>query len=228
MSDNAPFWMSRLKVERARDLIKELERELENYRRNPPIEYEVGSDEKGVFAAHTIRHGPFKAAPMIGDIIHNLRASLDLMAVELVRASNGNDNKVYFPMATSEVELDRQIRETKFDRAGADAVALLKSFAPYRGGNIALRAIHDLDIEDKHKALVPTHQQIVVNANFQIVDGKISAENIQVSHDPDSLKLVFPDDSAFGGNEVVPMLENLVQIADGILEAFAALVAARG
>jgi hypothetical protein len=92
---------------------------------------------------------------IVGDIIHNLRASLDLAACDLVRLRGGNDNKVYFPFCDRPEELDEMIRRRNFKRAGPRAVALLHELRPYRNGNVALRAIHDLDVQDKHHSLIP-------------------------------------------------------------------------
>jgi hypothetical protein len=72
-----PFWMSRLKIERARALIKEVEAELEDYRKNPAIEHSIGQDGDGWYAETKIVCGPVMAGAVIGDVIHNLRASLD-------------------------------------------------------------------------------------------------------------------------------------------------------
>ena len=42
-----------------------------------------------------------------------------------------------------------------FDRAGPDAVRLLRTYRPCTGGNATLRALHDLDVQDKHQAFIP-------------------------------------------------------------------------
>jgi hypothetical protein len=61
----------------------------------------------------------------------------------------------WFESRESADKLDDMIRRRHFDRAGTDAVALLRSLKPYHNGNAALRVIHDLDIRDKHQALIP-------------------------------------------------------------------------
>ncbi len=118
---------------------------------------------------------PLAAVPgdpeaVIGDCTHNLRAALDLMACDLVRAAGGNDKHVYFPFAHQEADLEKMIKEKNFDRAGDDAVTLLKSFKPHRGGDELLRAMHDLDIEDKHKALIitGTSREITIEGVYEI------------------------------------------------------------
>ena len=93
---------------------------------------------------------------MIGDAVHNLRASLDLIVCDLVRINGKSANKVYFPFCEGQNHLKKTIVEMRLsNRAGADIAAALRSIEPYKAGNILLRAIHDLDIFDKHDALLP-------------------------------------------------------------------------
>jgi hypothetical protein len=72
-----------------------------------------------------------------------------------VGLSGESTKEVKFPFCDSPDKLDFFIKERKLSRAGPEVVALVKSLKPYKGGNTALRAIHDLDIRDKHEALTP-------------------------------------------------------------------------
>lgn len=221
------FWMARLKVDRARTLINEVAVELDSYRADPPVEHRRGVGEDGYYIETEVKSGPVKTAPIIGDVIHNLRSSLDLTASELARINGKSDKNTYFPISDSEGSLDERIHSTKFHLAGDDAVELLKTFKPYRGGNAALRAIHDLDIRDKHTALIPTASLLGTRMIAPYRDGVLHPEEATVEIDPKSIKLKFPNDTAFAGDEVIPTLENLVDLVDGIVESFAALVAKR-
>ena len=98
---------------------------------------------------------PIKFSALIGDFIHNLRTALDLLVCDLVTINGKSTKEVYFPFCASPAELPRMIRDRKIYRAGPDIVAYIESLKPYTGGNIALRAIHDLDVTDKHHALLP-------------------------------------------------------------------------
>ena len=149
------------------------------------------------------------------------------MACELVRLNQGNDNSVYFPISDAASTLDAAIKQKNFHRAGQDAINLLKSFAPYRGGNIALRAIHDLDIHDKHKAIIPTVSHFAISVVLQFKDGLIDLDRSIVTVDPDSIDIVFPKKSPFSGEKVIPTLEQLVQLVDGIVQAFSDLASLR-
>ena len=93
---------------------------------------------------------PEELSAIFGDIVHNLRTALDLAASACVRANGKSDKGVFFPFCKEASELDAMIKRRNIDRAHPDVVSYIRSLAPYKGGNIALRAIHDLDVRDKH------------------------------------------------------------------------------
>lgn len=221
--------MARLKVERAGHLINEVEAEIERFRKDPQLHAKMFTTEDGGFTAEVISTiGPLKVGPIIGDTVHNLRSALDVMASELARLNGMSARDVYFPIADSADQLDGKIKKKCFHKAGDDAVELLKQFSPYRGGNVALRGLHELNIQDKHTLLAPTDFMFQTRISVPIEDGALQVAKGQINYDPDSVKLVFPDNTAFSGDEVVPTLKNLVELVHSIVEAFSALVAARG
>ncbi len=161
----------------------------------------------------------------MGDAVHKMRSALDLMASELARMNGKSDKNVYFPFANSAGELDDAIKSRSFNKAGEDAVDLIKQFAPYRGGNTDLRAIHDLDIEDKHTVLILTTSQleIAVNASYNI--NNVGAGGVRL--DIQNFHYVFPNDRPFANEKVIPTLEKLVAMIEGILESFSNMVVSR-
>jgi hypothetical protein len=162
---------------------------------------------------------------IVGDAIHNLRSALDLMASELARINGRSDKSVYFPFSDSADTFDEAIKKKNFHRTGQDSVDLLREFSPYRGGNEDLRAIHDLDISDKHTALIVTPHTLNVafSATYDLADLNKNTVCAVV----DSMTFRFPDGTPLAGRDVVETLEELVKLTDGILQAFASLVAAR-
>ena len=227
MDLSAPFWMARLKLDRAEHLINELRLELEYYRANHRMQTRIAEKDGTRGVELVFDGGPVKAAPILGDLIHNLRSALDLTASELARLNNRNDKKVYFPISDSEESLDSRIKEKNFHLAGDDAVKLLKEFAPYRGGNAALRALHDMDIQDKHTALIPTAHSVRVLIAVRDDEGNLRTPETAADIDPSSIEFKFPADTAFAWDAVIPTTEKLVELVRGIVEAFAALVATR-
>ncbi len=96
----------------------------------------------------------------------------------------------------------------------------MERFEPYHGGNDSLRALHELDIQDKHTGIivVATPTTIDFNLAYQI-DGSQAAGHFDVVR-----RLEFSEGTSLAGHGVFETLENLVKLVDGIIEAFASLV----
>lgn len=221
-----PFQASRVKVKRAEKHIAEFEAAWAEHLERHPVQVGEVTPERpfGQSISGTGISGDI-ASPIMGDTIHNLRAALDLMAVALVDARKENTNKVYFPFCEVPEDLDKIIKQKNFHRAGAEAVELLKKFAPYAGGNSALRGLHDLDIQDKHHTLIPIVTTVRTPPVRVDIDANGKVALVPVPFDiKDLLGCLFPDDSAFAGQQIIPTLKELVQLVHGILEAFAALI----
>ncbi|MEM6899886.1 MAG: hypothetical protein AAF583_08955 [Pseudomonadota bacterium] len=159
---------------------------------------------------------------VMGDIIHNCRAALDILACLMVRLNNRSDKGVYFPFAKSAIELDKAITSKKFDRASDSAQRVLRELRPYVGGNVLLRAIHDLDIHDKHRALVPSHGSVATpKIKCDMLDGR--AEIVSVEYSKPTMRLVFPNRGPLGGQEIIPSLDSMIAIVRTVILAFEAL-----
>src|SRR5580693_6720736 len=159
-----PFDASKIKLNRAAKHLEELEGEVSAYLSGAPCAIVVepffsdaNQDTFGTRAwiARIRKPVPLSLSAIIGDVVHNLRTALDLLACDLVRL-NGNSTKgVYFPFCDIGTDLPHVIRARHLNRAGSDVVQVIHSLKPFKGGNIALRAIHDMDIADKHQMLLP-------------------------------------------------------------------------
>jgi hypothetical protein len=229
--DVAPqYWFRapHTKIDRARKHLAELETEIATYFASNPVKFDVRTAETEVGRAFnvTLHMAPVPECmgAIVGDIIHNLRAALDLTACEMVRVAEQSEDDVYFPFCKNVDELDGMIRRRNFHRAGPSATELLRSLKPYRNGNAALRAVHDLDVHDKHRALIPN----AVSASSPIIqlwedDGTRNPRVIGDPTAPTQIMLVFPASTEFDGREMVPTLHELVQLIEGIVEAFRAL-----
>ncbi len=101
-----------------------------------------------------------QAAIIIGDVIHNLRASLDHAYWEATNEyakSEGEKKSIQFPITSTEEAFNKSIIPGLPARVSERFVTNLRSLKPWRknGGNHSLCAIHDLDVSDKHKLLIP-------------------------------------------------------------------------
>jgi hypothetical protein len=123
-------------------------------------------------------------------------------------------------------------------------VALIRSFKPYKGGNEALYGLHDLDLTDKHRALVPILNMVGMpdlafhsesgdllggffNCSFgPIEDGKILLTcplptNLQVGNEiGPAIEVAFDHSGPFRGEPVLKTLQQLIQLVDGIVKTF--------
>jgi hypothetical protein len=214
MDDQDIFRDSRSKIARARKHLLELQATTAAHIQAHPVKYELSRNT--IKTPPALEHAP----AIIGDIIHNLRASLDLMASAMARANGKNDKQVYFPFGEDIGGFEQQIKRKNFHFCGEDAVALLKSLKPFRGGNDRLRALHDLDIMDKHRSLIPE-----LTLNVPITMHVPTNRLVQVAGEDHSYS--FPPGTILSSGELIQTTKDLVELCEGILEAFAALEVAK-
>jgi hypothetical protein len=129
------FDHSRYKIRRARAHIAELTTEIKNYLNRVPFDLVVdGSKGEKKWVVRVREEVPVEFSAIIGDVLHNLRTALDLMAVQLVRLNNQSDEDVYFPFSKTAEKFDETLRSRNMHRASPQAVALLKSLKAARSG----------------------------------------------------------------------------------------------
>ncbi len=237
---------SKLKIERAKSHIRELDNSIIDYLKTKPYRIVVEQDPNSSNHLWTLRvrnNIPHIFSAIIGDAIHNLRASLDLLASDLVAAKGESVNNVYFPFGDDIDGFERMVQKRHIDRAGKDIVEIIRSLKPYKGGNDMLRAIHDLDITDKHKAIIPTLHYVGIkgfhmsNASGPILtisnmhvgpikDGHVimslpPANNIKVGqYFLPSLKITFGNDQPMSGETIIDTLHKFVKMIDDIIHTF--------
>ena len=216
-----------MKLERARKFIGELRTVFDDYAKDSPLSARATFDEDGECPHLAISWKGIGLLPgaIIGDAVHNIRTALDLMASELARLNGESDRNVYFPFASSAANFPKQLKSKGFHKTGVESVIVLEGLRPYRGGDESLRAIHDLDIEDKHTALIPAHANIDFAIAATIEFCKPEGMLLPVS--TKDVQFMFPSDKPLGGMPILETLERLVQLVECILNAFAVVVAAR-
>lgn len=221
MSENA-FSGSKAKIARARKLLTELEAALAQFVGTNPVTIQsvsVENDGRSFSVRINVEGVPANISAIFGDVIHNLRTALDVASCELVRSAGRSDKKVYFPFSDKLVDLEKMIQDKNFNRAGPMAVSLLYSLQPYRGGNLSLRAIHDLDLQDKHQKLIPISQSYA-SPVIRIIEGSNPPRFELYSTEISDYALVFPPESSLYGEKVIPTFVRLVELVDGIIADF--------
>jgi hypothetical protein len=150
-----------LKVERAKHQFKELQIEIGNFNQGDHHKIIFNQDIKGgeVKGILTIKDFPpfEKWAVIMGDIAHNLRSSLDLLACLLVRqhTHSANCRNVAFPISENVKSFNNKSIHRITD-ASPDAKAAIQELMPYHGGNNLFYYISQLNNYDKHRLLIPT------------------------------------------------------------------------
>ncbi|GAD89841.1 hypothetical protein VHA01S_028_00400 [Vibrio halioticoli NBRC 102217] len=159
-----------LKVKRAEKHLAELS---QMFRRNKPFGYYLETNYKtGERATFAKRNEDVanEAAIVIGDVLHNLRAAIDhayWSCTEKHAKSDRERKNIQFPITSTETALRDSILPGLPSRVSQDFANALASLKPYRdGGNLFLCAIHDLDVMDKHKLLVPTGNFTKINSTM--------------------------------------------------------------
>ncbi len=146
-----------MKIERAQTHLNNLRVEVEAFHGRKP--YRIIADNssepgKILFRVKIIECVPAGWSAIIGDIIHNLRSSLDLLATALVVANGGNPKTAYFPFAKIPGDIGARVNE-RMRGASPKAMKFARRLKPHPGGNEALWMLHSLDLLDKHRSIIP-------------------------------------------------------------------------
>jgi hypothetical protein len=152
----------RVKIDRAKKHCRELESEIARFNAGNP--YALVDDThpetgKPIYRFRFLTPIPKDWGGYVGDIIHNLRAALDNLATASALHHDPTIGRsalkdVYFPIGATKEAFDRRL-QTDLKRASERTRKIVKRLKPYKGGADAFWRLHQLDILDKHTALVP-------------------------------------------------------------------------
>jgi hypothetical protein len=148
-----------MKIERAKHHIDDLNRQAAKFFEQAPCSFVFVRDFKARQCA--TRFEQRKAIPeefglLIGDAVHNLRSALDLACWRLVSPRCTDPDRVQFPFCKTANGFESVIKSRQVNLAGPKVVDAIRDLKPYPGGNDDLYGLYRLDIEDKHKILIPT------------------------------------------------------------------------
>ena len=146
---------------------------------------------------------PAEWSAIVGDAIHNIRASLDLLMVAVVRRCDPGRqsyNHVHFVIRETGAETQASLPKN-IKGASAEAQRLVEELKPYKGGNEAFWRFHQLDVLDKHKAIAPVgaaHRSVGVTFNTERKLAEMLAEKgIKVNPAPMPPVFLRPADRQF-------------------------------
>lgn len=97
---------------------------------------------------------PIELSAVLGDAIHNFRASLDHLAWHLVsRSPSGHtDHRTAFPIAESQHKWSEKFK-SQLNGIGSAEERFIRRLRAFNGGCTELYVLHRLDIVDKHRFL---------------------------------------------------------------------------
>jgi hypothetical protein len=179
MSRQPDFTGVWIKVERAKHHFRDLQTLVERFLEAKPyrvVPYDEPDTGDLVHRVEVFDQPPLIWSAIAGDCVHNLRSSLDLLVCEMVRA-NGRpvtpDTAFYIAKSA---DAFKSGYNGKIQGTPKCAVDLIKKAKPYQGANNPFWRLHQLDIEDKHKLLVPigvVHNKIITTLrldDFSTID----------------------------------------------------------
>lgn len=152
----------RRKIEWAEDHIRHLEDVRVGFLNTHPYKVVPHFHAEEGATAYVVEKCPpvHRDIPMIaGDAIHNLRASLDYLAVALGEKLGARTrDRIQFPVFDSRANYDANPTGKKPNRlltiSGGQLKKIFDAVKPYRGGNDDLWVLHKLDIFDKHHQII--------------------------------------------------------------------------
>jgi hypothetical protein len=170
---------ARSKVRRARVHLKELHVECTKYLQAHPYALLAQNDKDGrlrrIFAQAMAPEEPVPddVGVILGDVLHNLRSALDLLAWRLSKGDGSLDRTTQFPIVFDEP--NRQYKKAPAQRFWDHVVhnqlarvsdedrTLIERLQPYRGGHgHKLRVLALLNDMDKHR-VIPARQATIYN-----------------------------------------------------------------
>lgn len=182
-----------------------------------------------------------EASVILGDAIHNLRSSLDILVRQALIFVGGAPTKyTKFPITNEREELVARVNGGLEEQGGHRlSDLLLDEVKSYQAGNYPLWALHQLDIADKHQAVIPL-LKILRFSDIELEDrkgNKISVPHIfteaSCSYPIDQIgvvklkdmgtaaaALMFPLGVPFECDAVIPRLHDFAKAVGGIIESF--------
>jgi len=179
---------------------------------------------------------------IIGDVIHNLRSALDIMACKIITLAGEKPSTLLcFPIKETREKLLKTLDTVEFRIMGSAITSImLDDIKTYKdGGNLFLWALHSLDIIDKHRLLIPVIS-LTALTNVNIKAGGFTMEHSSLAVDSDGtlclanmpgdvqlenaqgipgFEIFFGKEQPLEGHPVIPTLYQLSQsVSDAVLK----------
>lgn len=160
MATNERIILLNIKLDRARKHINELQDEINRFLSTSPYSVSSRNDiqsQKLIYYVTKAEGTPSIFAVIIGDILHELRSTLDHLACQLVIIeTNGQQidlKNIAFPIV-DDVKTYKDFSKPKLKGMHQKAINEIALLRPYKGGNDILWRLHKLNNIDKHRFLI--------------------------------------------------------------------------
>lgn len=158
-----------LKLARAGDHLDELQR-IDSEFANVEVQMPFVRDEKRQIGFFEVRlpNPPKTVATIVGDCLHNLRASLDYLVWQLVYSNPPNTpgKNNMFPICQAASNFEELLRKGRLDGLEEKAVEAVRSLQPLDLPQHPLVLLNDLYNADKHRDL---HVVVAVASDLDVV-----------------------------------------------------------
>ena len=110
------FRLTRMKLDRAKQRMKELEEALQSFYATNPFKFSGKPDlqaGKVVYTMDSVKDAPDEASLIAGEIIQNLRSALDHLAYQLFLRAGGTGagKNIYFPIGVSQKGVSQRVSQ---------------------------------------------------------------------------------------------------------------------
>jgi hypothetical protein len=140
------------------------------------------------FAETTQRTVIDELALRLGDAVHNLKCALDHAWFQTVQRliPSGSWERTKFPVYPEPDLLEDALRHLKIDISAPNFFRfVVGKIQPYEAGNLSIRAIHTLDMRDKHRLLIPVlHYSSIGDIYVEDENGHVTKGSTWGTTDP--------------------------------------------
>ncbi len=237
----------REKIGRAREHVRNLDAEITEFIESAPPTITVitkSDPATGGVRQSIVIDGPkipLRLSVIAGEVVHQLRSSLDHLIWQLVVANGSHEPSrlLEFPVVRDSTNYASAAGQ-KLKGVRADAAELIESLQPYRpyeeGASIQdhpLLILHDLNIIDKHRFIIATGGELNFYESKDLLTWHPHQLDRQVVHrlgrtptqPPDmsyrvSFDIVFQKFGSREGETVVPSLQQLCDFTSRAIDSF--------
>jgi hypothetical protein len=240
-STNGRLNRVRIKIERAKKHLRDLDAEIDAFRGHVQKVLLKKKDPNTGYKVEQITNLRRVSAHVIGascDAIHNLRSALDHLAYQLILAAGNTPTKTTgFPIYEDMASYKRY-KARKVKGMSSRAIELIDALKPYKRGNDLLWRLHELDNIDKHRMLLTPDEDFLLVADwiedffgFQQIYIQSSDPHFSGVFDEQVEKEVYTEiqkavdkPKVCRRDPMIPTLHQIVDTVEGILECFEPLL----